>query len=297
MPDRPPTGCRGRRQHRAPRLAGQVLRLVCLSGAAALASCARAPAPPPQPPVAAVTVAQPVSAATDAEFNRLQQALAEQVPQAILSLPPDRRQDLINRTQAALAASQTRLQVPTLLVVVDRNPKVQALFIILARADRSWQVVGGSHVSTGQAGRRGYFITPTGVFVHTDDILDYRAEGTYNENHIRGLGRKGMRVWDFGWVPAVKGWRDDGETGDIRLLLHATDPDVLERRLGRTASKGCIRIPATMNAFLDKYGVLDADYEKAAAEDPRVAAVLRPDRTPSPLAGRELVVIDSSGKA
>lgn len=272
-----------------------VIWLICLSGIASLASCARVPGPAATPPAGAAVAAPPVSAATDAEFRWLQQALADQVPQAILSLPTERTRDLVGRTQAALAGSGTALQLPTLLVVVDRNPKVQELFIVLARADRDWQVVGGSHVSTGQAGRRGYFITPTGVFVHTDDILDYRAEGTYNENHIRGLGLKGMRVWDFGWVPAVKGWRDDGETGDIRLLLHATDPDVLERRLGRTASKGCIRVPATMNEFLDKYGILDTDYEAAAAEDPRVAAVLRPDRTPTPLAGHALVVIDSSG--
>jgi hypothetical protein len=62
-------------------------------------------------------------------------------------------------------------------------------------------------VSTGQAGRRGYFITPIGAFQHTDDILDYRALGTFNENHIRGLGMKGTRVWDLGWQTAERGWR------------------------------------------------------------------------------------------
>ena len=70
---------------------------------------------------------------------------------------------------------------------------------------RRWEVIGGSKVSTGQSGRRGYFITPMGVFLHTDGILDYRALGTYNENHIRGLGLKGMRVWDFGWQTAERG--------------------------------------------------------------------------------------------
>src|SRR5262252_1994783 len=60
-----------------------------------------------------------------------------------------------------------------------------------------------------------------------------------------------------------KGW-GTGEEGDIRLLLHATDPDYLEKRLGRPASKGCVRIPAAMNRFLDRHGVLDADYERAA---------------------------------
>jgi hypothetical protein len=225
---------------------------------------------------------------------RLRHALVQQVPRAILSLPPDRMNALMARTRDELSANHTPLQNPSLLVVVDRNPRVQLLFIILARLDRKWQLVGADRVSTGQAGRRGYFITPTGVFLHTDAILDYRAEGTFNENHIRGLGRKGMRVWDFGWVQAAKGWNSDEETGEIRLLLHATDPDFLEQRLGRTASKGCIRISAAMNEFLDKYGVLDVDYEVAAAFDASFEAVLRPDRTPTPLAGRTLVIIDSS---
>lgn len=225
---------------------------------------------------------------------QLRRALVRQVPRAVLSLSPDRMNDLLVRARAELKAEHVQVQTPGLLVVVDRNPAKQLLAVVLARPDRSWQFVGGTHVSTGQPGRHGYYITPTGVFLHTDAILDYRAEGTYNENHIRGLGRKGMRVWDFGWVTAVKGWRSDGETGEIRLLLHATDPDFLEQRLGRTASQGCIRISAAMNEFLDNYGVLDADYENAAADDPGYNAVLRADRTPTPLAGRTLVVIDSS---
>lgn len=47
-------------------------------------------------------------------------------------------------------------------------------------------------------------------------------------------------------------------------------------------------------SFLASDGVLDADYEVAAAADPGFEAVLRPDRTPTSLAGRILVIIDSS---
>lgn len=273
-----------------------VTGLLCLVGP--VPACADAPRPPAaSPPYEASiqTAPPPVSTATiDAAFMQLRRALIRQVPRAIVSLPPRRMKDLLARTRAALKADRLAVVGPTLLVVVDRNPAAQLLVIILARPDRNWQMVGGGRVSTGQAGRHGYFITPTGVFQHTDAILDYRAEGTFNENHIRGLGRKGMRVWDFGWVAAVKGWRSDGETGEIRLLLHATDPDLLERRLGHPASEGCVRISAAMNTFLDKYGVLDADYEAAAADDPSYEAVLRPDRTPTALAGRMLVIIDSS---
>jgi len=134
------------------------------------------------------------------------------------------------------------------------------------------------------------------VFLHTDAILGYRAEGTYNENGIRGLGIKGMRVWDFGWQNAVKGWRSDGERGDIRLLMHATDPAGLEQRIGRPASQGCVRIPTALNKFLDRHGVLDFDYERAAMTDARYQRLLRPDRTPTPFAGNAMVVVDSQEK-
>ncbi|MFL5286999.1 MAG: hypothetical protein ACJ8AW_40035 [Rhodopila sp.] len=171
---------------------------------------------------------------------------------------------------------------------------MQQLRIIVAQpGDRPWYVIGGSKVSTGQSGRRGYFITPAGVFAHTTDILDYRAEGTFTENHIRGLGVKGMRVWDFGWQSADQGW-GAREQREIRLLLHATDPDYLEQRLGKAASQGCVRVPAAMNRFLDVHGVLDAEYEQAAGLDPRYAAVLQPGRHPSSVAGNLLVVVDSS---
>jgi hypothetical protein len=103
-----------------------------------------------------------------------------------------------------------------------------------------------------------------------------------------------MRVWDFGWQTATKGWRADGEQGDIRLLMHATDPDYLEQRLGRPASQGCVRVPSAMNRFLDVHGVLDADYELAARDDIRVRSILRREREPSPLAGNAMVVVDSS---
>ena len=49
-----------------------------------------------------------------------------------------------------------------------------------------------------------------------------------------------------------------------------------------------------MNRFLDRHGILDADYERVARDDPRFDALLLPDRTPTPLAGNALVVVDSS---
>jgi lipoprotein-anchoring transpeptidase ErfK/SrfK len=228
------------------------------------------------------------------EVARFEAAFKHEVPNRIVDKPETERA-WIARAQAMVAASDLSLSIdrPQLLVVVDRNPTVQQLRLVLARPEGNWLSLGGSKVSTGQTGRFDYYVTPTGVFLHTDLILDWRAEGTYNEHHVRGLGVKGMRVWDFGWQTAAKGW-GTAETGEIRLLLHATDPDYLQRRLGRRASKGCVRISAEMNRFLDRHGVLDADYQRAAKDDPRFAALLLPDRRPTPLAGDAIVIIDSS---
>jgi hypothetical protein len=227
------------------------------------------------------------------EVEHLRIALSVEVPQRVIVGADDDRM-WIDRARPVTATAGFPIDRPQLLVVVDRNPAVQELRIVLARPDARWQVIGGSKVSTGQAGRRAYFITPVGVFLHTDDILDYRALGTFNENHIRGLGVKGMRVWDFGWQTAERGWRVERDTAEIRLLMHATDPDYLEQRLGRPASQGCVRIPARMNRFLDLHGVLDADYERAVHDDTRLRGILLPEREPTALAGSAMIVVDSS---
>ena len=253
----------------------------------------------PAPALSADAVEDPVVTAdaaasidVEAEVARLRAALRREVPGLIVDTPGVQRRWFV-RTEAEIGASDLRIDRPQLLVVVDRNPRIQQMRILMARSDGPWQDLGGTKVSTGQVGRFDYYVTPTGVFLHTDMILDWRAEGTYNENHVRGLGLKGMRVWDFGWQRAAKGW-GTGEEGDIRLLLHATDPNNLERRLGRAASKGCVRIPDAMNRFLDRHGILDAEYERAAKDDPGFAALLLPNRAPTPLAGNALVIIDSS---
>ena len=262
------------------------------------------PAPPGAPPTAgSFTSPLPPDATlplppvlTDAEARReaarLKMALHAEVPQSTLG-SRRRRALMIDLARASLARDARTITRPQLLVVVDRSPTVQMLELVVAFPDLPWLAIGGTRVSTGQSGRRFYYITPTGVFENTDAILGYRAQGTYNEHHVRGNGLKGMRVWDFGWHEAVKGWRLDHETGQIRLEVHATDPHFLEARIGHPASEGCIRIPSAMNRFLDLHGVLDVDYERAATEDPRFKALLLPDRRPTPLAGKMLVVVDS----
>jgi len=253
------------------------------------------PLPPPRPMQAVWHVRQPPEPALPPDAASLRADMLQEV--AGVSLPSSRvSAQLAERAAAMMQATSQVVPTPQIILVVDRNPAVERIYMMLARPDgpRSWRSLGSVHVSTGQAGRKDYYITPIGVFAHTDAILDFRAQGTYNEHHVRGLGLAGMRVWDFGWQWALKGWHTDGEGGDIRLQMHATDPTLLERRLGRPASEGCVRLSSSMNRFLDRHGVLDADYEHAALQDIRYRTLLAPDRTPTPLAGRLLVVIDSS---
>lgn len=233
-------------------------------------------------------------------------ALPQTVDGATLALAfrreVDRRLDVPQQDQAryaqlleaALANAETPVTASQYVVMVDRNPYVQAIFVYWLDAQASsdrLHFIGASPTSTGKPGEFEHFLTPLGVFAHTLDNMDYRAEGTLNELGVRALGRKGMRVYDFGWVQGERGWGRGG-LSQMRLLMHATDPDYLEPQLGVAMSKGCIRIPATLNTFIDRYGLLDADYEQALANG-RKLRVLRPDRIPTPWSGRCLVIVDS----
>jgi hypothetical protein len=193
--------------------------------------------------------------------------------------------------QAALVQAGVSLGDPQYLVVVDRDPNVQA-FLLFWRSERGdLQWIGASPVSTGRPGEFEHFETPLGVFAHTIANPDFRSEGTRNSLGIRGYGAKGMRVFDFGWQRSRKGWGDRAMS-EMRLQMHATDPDLLERRLGSVQSKGCIRIPASLNRLLDLYGVLDAEYEQAV-RDGRALWVLDAQRKPVANPGRYLIVVES----
>jgi hypothetical protein len=197
-------------------------------------------------------LAQPVSAPED-----LASLYAQRVDKR-LSVPAEAQQLYAQQAFAALAAAGLVDLAAQVLVVVDRSPQVQALLLFWVAPGASWQLLGASPVSTGRPGKFDYFATPQGVFAHSVANPDFRAEGTKNQNGIKGYGEKGMRVFDFGWQLADRAW-DDHPASAMRLQMHATDPVYLEPRLGTVQSKGCIRIPATLNAFIDHYGLLDAD--------------------------------------
>ncbi|HYA18121.1 MAG TPA: L,D-transpeptidase [Bryobacteraceae bacterium] len=209
-----------------------------------------------------------------------------------LTVPEAERQNYGNLLKQALA--ERNLTAPQYVVLVDRSAMVQAAMIYWMSSDGEFHFIGASPVSTGLPGRFEHFQTPLGVFEHTTDNLDFRAEGTKNEFGVRGYGKKGMRVYDFGWQEEARGWGKGGE-GIMRLQMHSTDPDLLEQRVGTAQSKGCIRIPATMNTFIDHYGILDGDYDEAMAEG-KTFWVLRSDRAVTPWSGRFLVVVDTGRK-
>jgi hypothetical protein len=208
-----------------------------------------------------------------------------------VGVPSEERDAYARLLRTALLDANIGLTSAQYVLVVDRSPKVQALFIFWTDGQGRLLFIGSSPVSTGRPGSYEHFLAPLGVFTHGIEHLDFRAEGTRNEFGVRGYGVKGMRVFDFGWVVGERTWGRGG-LSPMRLQMHATDPDLLEPRLGSAASSGCIRISASLNQFVDKYGLLDADYE-AAMERGVQFWVLRQDRTPTRWSGRYLVVVES----
>jgi hypothetical protein len=209
-----------------------------------------------------------------------------------LDVPVPDQQRYIGLLQQSLTQAQLAAHEAQAFIVVDRSPRIQAAFVVLLTPSGDWHWIGATAVSTGKTGRFEHFLTPLGVFAHHPGNPDYRSAGTYNSNHIRGYGSRGMRVFDFGWQTAQRGWGNGG-TSKMRLAMHATDPTVLEPKLGSVASEGCIRIPATLNVFLDRHGLLDADYESASKRGENIP-VLKHDRRPIAWPGRYMVIIDSN---
>jgi hypothetical protein len=248
--------------------------LVLLAGACA--------APPPAPLDAA-----------GQEASRLRATMLAEVPGAAT---PDNALAArwVALAQSEMARAGRRPAGAELALLADRAPAVQRVALLLMREDGPWEVVAIAPASTGITGVRGHFVTPLGVYAQDGSIRGYRALGTYNREGIRGLGERGMRVWDFGWYWAQRGWVDEPSEARIRFALHATDPDLHEPLLGAPASEGCVRVSGAMNRFLDVNGVLDADVARIAETDRRFAALLLAERRVTPLAGRSLIVVDGS---
>ena len=189
-------------------------------------------------------------------------------------------------------------------VYVDAAPDRQLAFLAYYQAgagldgrDGTTRLIGADLVSTGKL-RPGddSVITPAGVYEHDLDNYGYRAQGTKNDKGWRGLGAKGSRVWDFGFQQGLRQFRQGVRPSQMRLLMHATDPDFGEPRLGSADSKGCVRVSAQFNRFLDIHAILDRRYEEQARTDPS-RWLLRADRTPVSHPGSLLIIGDASKPA
>ena len=210
-----------------------------------------------------------------------------------LNVPQEERAHYAQLLNSALENAEVSQLPPQYILLVDRNPHVQAAMIEWKAPDGMFHLIGATPVSTGRPGRYEHFGTPLGVYEHRTSNPDFRSKGTRNEFGIRGYGVQGLRIFDFGWVEAPKGWGDHA-LSRLRLQVHATDPDRLDPRLGTPQSEGCVRTTASFNVFLDRYGILDADYEKAGHWK---SSVLYPRREATQWSGRYLVIVDSQLQA
>ena len=219
-------------------------------------------------------------------WTTVSKSYEELVPQIVLT--PEEKNEILALVNFK-APENYKISFSQYFVVVDRNPEKQNAFLAFYNSEtKKIEISNPTKISTGSKSKK-HFITPLGWFENTMDNGSYRALGTKNENGIRGIGKKGMRVFDFGWTKANAGWKENFII-DIRFQMHATDPDYLEKRLGKPDSQGCVRINSSFNEFLDKFGILDKHYEESATPK----WVLRKDRTPVANAGSFLLVIDTA---
>src|SRR5215472_2166104 len=155
----------GSRVNRAMRIAISVILLILFSACTEV-PVPRSDTPAPQPAALNRSTAEPpVSPALDVntEVARLRAALMEEVP-SVITDESERERAWIDQAKAAMAAGGPTIDRPQFLVVVDRNPSVQQMRIVLARPNGVWESLGGSKASTGQTDRRDYYLTPLGVF-------------------------------------------------------------------------------------------------------------------------------------
>ena len=169
----------------------------------------------------------------------------------------------INISNTKSLSSSFNPLISQYLIIVDVNPLEQNLFLSFWDAENKKLLLSdkATKISSGKPDRFDYYYTPEGWFEQKLENGSYRALGTKNSNGIRGYGSKGMRVWDFGWTQAYSGWHKTPQLRQIRLQMHATDPDVLEKKLGQPASKGCIRVSSAVNKYIDENSLLDRNMQ------------------------------------
>lgn len=226
---------------------GRVGRRRLLLGAAALCL-------PPRARAAAVLTPYELARAYDRGVSRR------------LLPPPDEVRLYGVLAEMQLADAGRELRAPQYLLVVDTNPQVQAALLFWRLLPGSWGLVGASPVSTGGAAA-GAPEPPNGVFEQAGASTPCR-------------GPCPARVYDFGWHRAPRTMAGV-EPARVHVQMRGADR-AADRRLGRRCSSDCILVPATLIAYLDRYGLLDG-------EGPGVG----PARAQLPYRGSRLLLVDS----
>ena len=84
-----------------------------------------------------------------------------------LTVPADEARHYGRLAKEVLVKAGVTLDGSEYLLLVDRDPNIQALFLFFLATDGESQLVGASPVSTGRPGSFDHFETPVGVFEHT----------------------------------------------------------------------------------------------------------------------------------
>jgi hypothetical protein len=181
------------------------------------------------------------------------------------SLAVPRNEALIYGGLAEMTLGTSREPIsaePQYLLVVDSCPSMQVAFLFWRLLQGHYELVGASPASTGDPEQAGCVATPCGVFP---------------QRHAAGV--RASRVYDFGLQRVRVPQRRDL----VPVHLQARAAQGRSRaRLGTPQSDGRVLLPASLVAFLDAYGVLDASLGTRAPNGEEV-----------PFAGRYLVVLDS----
>jgi hypothetical protein len=180
-----------------------------------------------------------------------------------LPVPTSEQRIYAGLAECELVGSREAVREPQYLLVVDSCPTVQAAFLFWRLLPGHYELIGASPASTGNCDRADGIETPCGVF--------RQAQGA--------PGALATRVYDFGMQRARRG------SNRAFAQLHLQARAARGRSgtlLGRPQTDGSVLLPASLVAFLDRFGVLDAGRTVGAAGGEEL-----------PFAGRYMVVVDS----
>lgn len=161
------------------------------------------------------------------------------------------------------------LRTPQYLLVIDRNPYVQAAMLFWRLQPGSCALVGAAPASTSAAANEDAHPAP-GLFEQAGAGL-WSCAGT--------CARGKQRVYDFGLQQPNRALAIRVDA-DLQVQVRSADRQA-ERRLGAPCADRCILLPASLISFLDEYGILDDGVERRA------------QRHLVPYRGRHLLLIDS----